>query len=350
MGFSRTTSLRVAEGSFGSDCRGREKKMQFWWANQNFTYRREMDGGYLWSPKKSKGNKPGTFKRNPFYDTMREVCPGDVIFSFANTKISDLGIATRTAVSHPKPPDLEQSGSVWADDGWMIPVQWHHLPGPLRPKELIAELRPHLPAKYSPLQANGDGNQGVYLASVPADMAHILLRHIGPIGENILLMAQNGVEDEGAVRVFDDIVEQAISNDASLDETTRKAVVEARRGQGRFRLNVAQIERRCRVSGASDPRLLKASHIKPWRSCTTNAERLDGNNGLLLIPNIDHLFDRGYISFENDGTMLISPVVDPSEIARLGIATAPAPNVGPFSPGQAAYLAFHRESVFLHGR
>ena len=126
-------------------------------------------------------------------------------------------------------------------------------------------------------------------------------------------------------------------------------MIEARRGQGRFRLNVETVEQRCRVTGVTDPRLLRASHIKPWRSCTTSAERLDGNNGLLLCPNVDHLFDRGYVSFEDDGRTLVSPLVDTAQIARLGVSTAPPPNVGPFSPAQAAYLAFHRKSVFLHG-
>jgi hypothetical protein len=127
-------------------------------------------------------------------------------------------------------------------------------------------------------------------------------------------------------------------------------VIEARRGQGRFRLNVEGVEQACRVTGVTDPRLLRASHIKPWRSCATSAERLDGNNGLLLCPNVDHLFDRGYISFQDDGRILVSPLVDAAQIARLGVTTAPPLNVGAFSSKQAPYLAFHRESVFLHGR
>jgi HNH endonuclease len=100
----------------------------------------------------------------------------------------------------------------------------------------------------------------------------------------------------------------------------------------------------------TDPRLLKASHIKPWRSCITSAERLDGHNGLpLLCPNVDHLFDRGYISFGDHGSVLVSPLIDATQIALHCLATAPPSNVGPFRPGQAACLAFHRESVFLGG-
>jgi putative restriction endonuclease len=99
-------------------------------------------------------------------------------------------------------------------------------------------------------------------------------------------------------------------NDRDRDETTRKAILDAMLGQGRFRLNVEAVEQGCRVTGVNDPRLLRASHIKPWRSCTATTERLDGNKGLLLCPNVDHLIDRGYFSFGNDGRVLVSPPVD----------------------------------------
>ena len=62
--------------------------MRYWWVNQNQTYRHEIAGGYLWSPKRN-ANKA----RNPFYESMREVSPGDIIFSFRDTRIAALGIA-----------------------------------------------------------------------------------------------------------------------------------------------------------------------------------------------------------------------------------------------------------------
>jgi putative restriction endonuclease len=62
--------------------------MRYWWVNQNQTLRHEVGGGYLWSPKR-KTNQA----RNPYYDFMREVAPGDLIFSFADTLIPAIGIA-----------------------------------------------------------------------------------------------------------------------------------------------------------------------------------------------------------------------------------------------------------------
>ena len=78
-----------------------------------------------------------------------------------------------------------------------------------------------------------------------------------------------------------------------------------------------------------------------------NHERLDGYNGLLLAPHIDHLFDRGYISFSDDGGQTLSPRVDKEQLARMGVPIAGEFNVGSFTPEQCQYLAFHRENVFL---
>jgi len=91
-----------------------------------------------------------------------------------------------------------------------------------------------------------------------------------------------------------------IAEDRELGDNEEQALIKARRGQGLFRQKVAHIERFCRVTRVDRPEHLIASHIKPWRE-SDNRERLFEGNGLLLTPTIDHLFDRGFISFENNG-------------------------------------------------
>ena len=93
---------------------------------------------------------------------------------------------------------------------------------------------------------------------------------------------------------------------------------------------------------------LVASHVKPWRD-SANDERLDGENGLLLTPTIDHLFDKGFISFENNGALILSPVADPPSIRRMGIEPDRLLNVGSFSEGQRRFLDYHRENVLRMG-
>ena len=124
----------------------------------------------------------------------------------------------------------------------------------------------------------------------------------------------------------------------------------ARRGQGKFRERVSMIERACRITQVNRPEHLIASHCKPWRDCESNDERLDGENGLLLTPTVDHLFDRGFISFENNGDVLVSPVAHRESLKRMGIEVATRLNVGAFSEGQRHYLDFHQEAVFLEAR
>jgi predicted restriction endonuclease len=113
-----------------------------------------------------------------------------------------------------------------------------------------------------------------------------------------------------------------------------------------FRHNVASLEHRCRVTGVTYPPHLFASHIKPWRE-STNEERLSGENGLLLTPSIDHLFDRGFISFEDSGELVISEVAHKESVQRMGVDTERVVHVGKFSEGQRTFLAHHRRAVFL---
>ena len=91
--------------------------MRYWWVNQNQTYRHEISGGYLWSPKRN-ANKA----RNPIYESMREVAPGDIIFSFRDTRIAALGIARSYCYESPKPTEFGTAGSYWEAIGWKIDV------------------------------------------------------------------------------------------------------------------------------------------------------------------------------------------------------------------------------------
>ncbi len=125
--------------------------------------------------------------------------------------------------------------------------------------------------------------------------------------------------------------------------------MQARRGQGLFRDNVRSIERACRITRVERPEHLIASHIQPWRD-SSNEQRLDGENGLLLTPTVDHLFDKGFISFENTGELIVSPVADPVSLKRMGIDRDRRVNVGGFSQGQRQYLKFHRENVLCMAR
>ncbi|MEO6710010.1 MAG: HNH endonuclease signature motif containing protein, partial [Planctomycetota bacterium] len=110
---------------------------------------------------------------------------------------------------------------------------------------------------------------------------------------------------------------------------------------------VQAFEPHCRVTGVDRAEHLRASHCKPWRDCDSHEERLDADNGLMLTPSIDHLFDRGFISFEDGGRLLLSPNAHRDSLQRMGLVVDRKFDVGPFRTGQRRYLEYHRDMVFL---
>ena len=151
-------------------------------------------------------------------------------------------------------------------------------------------------------------------------------------------------ESQEAHSVDEARIEAEIRSRTDIPVTKREQLIDARRGQGRFRRDVAAVEKKgCRVTGVRHITHLRASHIKPW-SDSDDREKLDPQNGLLLSPHIDHLFDRGYISFTDAGKLMVSKHLKPGVLTAWGLAM-PA-KVGAFSPEQCVYLEYHRQEVF----
>jgi hypothetical protein len=102
--------------------------------------------------------------------------------------------------------------------------------------------------------------------------------------------------------------------------TEAERLVIQRVGQNVFREALLTYwDGRCAVTGIAHPRLLRASHIKPWSRCETDAERLDVYNGLLLAAHLDAAFDAGLISFSDNGAILFSSKFAPDDRDALGI-------------------------------
>lgn len=127
--------------------------------------------------------------------------------------------------------------------------------------------------------------------------------------------------------------------------TEKERLHAARIGQGDFRnALVVAWDGTCPLAGVDHLPLLRASHIKPWRS-STNAERLDPFNGMLLAVHVDALFDRGLISFEDNGTLLISGTLSQENLDRLGIVQGAV--ISGLDTRHGAYLAHHRAHCFI---
>jgi hypothetical protein len=250
-------------------------------------------------------------------------------------------VVASAATTASKPNEFGTTGESWGTEGWRLPVAFTILDAPLRPKAHMDSLAALLPEKYSPIRASGDGNQGIYLAAIPSAMAAELRRLLSGQVEQVETTYKPRTlvdQDQGP----DARVDREVFARTDIGPTVKQTLVDARRGQGLFRDRVIQYEGRCRVTGVDLVDYLRASHIKPWKD-SSDLEKLDGNNGLLLAPHIDLLFDRGYISFTDFGDLILSPKCPSALLKAWSIDESI--NVGPFRLGQRPYLAYHRLQV-----
>lgn len=179
------------------------------------------------------------------------------------------------------------------------------------------------------------------------DIHHTPFRYHGPV-LLIHFVPQTTGPSEFAFRLVHDLspTDDVQAHQAEMDavpETERLRLVKARLGQGDFREDLLRFWRSCAVTGIASPDLLRASHIKPWRN-STNEERLDRFNGLLLLPQYDHLFDRGYITFDDDGRLIPSPAIVTLPADRLGVDMQA--RLRRLDDSHLPFLRFHREQVF----
>jgi hypothetical protein len=128
-------------------------------------------------------------------------------------------------------------------------------------------------------------------------------------------------------------------------------LVNTRIGQGQFRAALLrEFDGKCAVTGLAFPAMLIASQIKPWAKCNESefGDRLNPNNGLLLNPLLDRLFDQGFITFNDDGTLLQSEELDDHEALQKSIPPGRRLQQQHVNAGQRrAFLKWHRENVFV---
>lgn len=306
--------------------------MRYWWVNQNKTYKYEVPGGFMWSPFK---NANGA--RNTFYDNMAKVEPGDIVFAYAQQQVKAIGVAQKRAYSAPKPASFENSSNNWSQIGWLVEVEFSQLTDAIAPKEHLKNIGQYLTTKSAPLDESGKGRER-YLVELEEGLALALIKiSNAPLGLIVRELAPvHGAESDYEIEL--EIQARHLEGDPEKIQLTK-----SRRGQGIFKANVRLVEDHCRVTGVTNIKHLRASHIKPW-FVSSKEEKLDGFNGLLLSPHVDHLFDRGFISFKNSGDLLVSKELNPVVLDQWAIANSA--NVGIFKANQGKYLEYHRDVVF----
>lgn len=139
--------------------------------------------------------------------------------------------------------------------------------------------------------------------------------------------------------------ESNLSQDKVLTLTEKEQIIKARLGQGIFRDKLIDKYGRCIITGIDDKRVLMASHIKPW-SFSNNEERISSDNGLLLSPTYDKLFDKGFISFKKDGIILLSDHFSDYNFLKVNLSKDVKYPIVTTSKTRE-YLEYHRDVIFL---
>lgn len=134
-----------------------------------------------------------------------------------------------------------------------------------------------------------------------------------------------------------------IKSEYGFSVTEREAIIKSRIGQGFYRNKSIELWNSCSVTGFTKEKLLIASHIKPWK-LSSNEERINPYNSLLLVPTLDKLFDNGFVGFEQGGNIMLSNKVDQRDWDRIGISTDLKLRKVPTETKK--YLEFHSEYIY----
>jgi len=139
--------------------------------------------------------------------------------------------------------------------------------------------------------------------------------------------------------------EDIINHSFGISVKEKEKLIKARIGQGEYRNKLLEECPYCPFTMVNDERLLIASHIKPWVK-SNDKEKIDPKNGFMFTPTYDKLFDRGFITFENDKTLKVSPWLSPMNQKRLGIYNGMLIEKLSLDDKREKYLKYHRENIF----
>lgn len=312
--------------------------MKYWWVNQSKTYQEEQPGGYMWSPQKTV-----TGSSNRFYENMAKCQAGDIVFAYYEKHLKAVGLVSREAKSARK-PKFETSNN-WSNDGWLVEVVWSELKTPIESKKLSHIVLDKLNGGQirTPFDKNGKPKEG-YLLDIDLSVGKLIETFTESSNDLSDLIGSFIKEHSFNASPEEKEKLSELNNQKQLSDSEKSQTVLARVGQGLFKSNLKNIEKKCRFTKISTEKLLIASHSKPWAHCESYNERIDGNNGLLLTPTYDKLYNDGFISFEDDGNLLISNKLNPQDAKTLNLQAGL--NFGHFNSGQLRYIQYHRKYIF----
>ncbi len=312
-----------------------DTKMNFYWVNIGATYQEVLQNKFLWAPlfsespkdknDPSKGTKIIHF---PHWDNVGLVKRGDIIFCNFERNIQFIAVAKTDAYEADHP--ITRAFNTWQAKGNQVEIEIVDLETPLSIQGYISDsfkIRFNAESNPKVICDNDSVFQG-YMASL-SDAAGVILLKLAGDSESIVVEKS---------RYFSQHSPSINENEKKQKPTTKLALAESRIGQGKFRKDLLAHWETCPITGVLNPDLLIASHIYPW-SLSNDTERLDPYNGFLLAVHVDRLFDKGLISFSDNGKIIISPLLSSKDAKALGINVSLAISV---EPKHLPYLEKHR--------
>ncbi|OBT16229.1 hypothetical protein A9266_20010 [Vibrio tasmaniensis] len=299
--------------------------MAYYWVNLGDSFEEVKKFNFLWAPSHT-FTSGGAKTVSAGWKHVPHVKKDDVIICHEDKHVIYIAQATSDAYSSPRPEN--RTFDKWKKDGFKIDVKLIVLDIPVNNAEFKYDVLERFNEQCSPklFGSNAQATQS-YLVSIPDAVAAIILGCVGNEAAEITSPTSNSKSNRRPKKA--DI------------ERERQAIVKSRIGQGQFRKDVLDLwNHTCPITQVNMPELLIASHILSWQ-LSNNEEKVDEYNGFPLAPNVDKLFDKGLISFTDDGDLLVSPSLDIDILNSMGISSQA--KIEGLYPEHAHYLKRHRE-------
>ncbi len=298
---------------------------------QGETYQEEHSAGVLWTPQIDKsGMVPHSWNR------MQELKKGDIVFHYVKGLLVAISRVREGCYKGNKPKNQGEQG----EEAFIARSAYRELEHPLSIKEYFQEIQPLLPVKYSAFQEDASGNSG-YLYPCNEELAMKLLELISSL--NIFTLEVEQLE------LAMEVVKKTEHNPllGLIAEAELEIKTKMRRGKEQFRESLLPLwNGECPLCGIAIEDVLKATHAKPWKD-SSDAERLDPFNGVLLCANHSAMYSAGLIAFTGGGRLHISSRIPEEQYSLYGLRKSLKV---PVSLEHASYLRWHKRIVFAEPR
>lgn len=303
--------------------------MAYYWVNLGVSYKEVRDFKFLWAPSHTytaSGEK--TVKAG--WGHVPNIKKDDVIICHENKRI--IYVAQALDDAYPAPRPESRTYDEWKKEGNKVDVNLIVLERPVSTDEFKHHIIERFNDQCEPKLFTVDGNATQnYMVAIPESVVSIVLSSLD--SANLGLLKQPSKSSSGTKRR---------KKRKAIKGGVRSSRSNARIGQGAFRDEVLDIwNNTCPVTKVALPELLIASHIVSW-VLSDDDEKVDGYNGFPFVPNVDKLFDKGLISFADDGLLLISPHLLVSTLNALGIREDT--KIAGLTEEHIFYLAKHRDT------